>query len=211
MKLTKYAHACVVLQDRDRKLVIDPGGFTPEFGSLDNIVGVVVTHVHPDHFNPRHLQAIFSANPNVPLYTTAEVAAEFKAPNVHLASPGEQVAIGPFMVRFGGDLHAFIHQSLPQPHNISVFVNDTFYYPGDSYTMPDKPVTMLAVPANAPWMKAAESMDYIASVKPKRCFPTHNGLLSDNGHKVYNAGLNGACQANGVAFLPLAPGESVEV
>jgi L-ascorbate metabolism protein UlaG (beta-lactamase superfamily) len=34
MKLTKYTHACIVLEEQGEKLVIDPGGFTPEFGDV---------------------------------------------------------------------------------------------------------------------------------------------------------------------------------
>jgi L-ascorbate metabolism protein UlaG (beta-lactamase superfamily) len=211
MKLTKYEHACVVLEEQGGKLVIDPGGFTAEFGGVENIAAVVVTHVHPDHYNPEHLERIFGANPDVQVFTTQEVADQLGAPNVKVVRKGEEVTAGPFTMRFGGELHELIHESMPRPHNISVFVNNVFYYPGDSYTLPDKPVNVLAVPANAPWMKIADSIDYIATVRPERCFPTHNGLLSENGQAVYGFGLKKACEANSVSFEPLMPGESIEL
>ena len=211
MKLTKYEHSCVVLEEQGKKLVIDPGGFTTEFGPLNNVVAVVVTHVHPDHFNAEHLEAIFAENPEAPLFTTTDVAEQFQKPNVKTVQAGQAETVGPFSLRFGGEMHALIHQSLPCPHNTSVFVNDVFYYPGDSYTMPDKPVNVLAVPANAPWMKVADSMDYIAKVKPEQCFPTHNGLLSDRGRAVYGYGLAKACEDTGVEWKDLAPGDSIEI
>ena len=209
MKLTKYGHACVVLEEQGKKLVIDPGVFTDDFGGLDGIVAVVVTHVHPDHFNPQHLDAIFAANPDAKLFSVQEVAEQYaKAAAVH---SGQQEASGPFALRFSGEMHELIHDSLPRPHNTAVTVNDAFFYPGDSYTLPDAPVRVLAVPANAPWMKIADSIDYIAHVKPERCLPTHNGLLSEAGHTIYNGGLKRGADAAGAEFVFLRPGESLDI
>jgi L-ascorbate metabolism protein UlaG (beta-lactamase superfamily) len=211
MKLTKYAHACVVLEEQGKKVVIDPGEWTPEFGDASNVAAVVVTHVHQDHFSPKNLEAIIAANPDVPVFTTTEVAEQFKQPNVKVVQAGQSETVEPFTLRFGGEMHAAIHEYVPVPHNTSVFVNDAFYYPGDSYTMPDKPVKVLAVPANAPWMKVADSMDFIAKIKPERCFLVHDELLSDRGRMVYGFGLSKACEENGVELQQLAPGESLDI
>jgi L-ascorbate metabolism protein UlaG (beta-lactamase superfamily) len=35
MKLTKFQHACIVLEERGKKLIIDPGDSTPGFGNLE--------------------------------------------------------------------------------------------------------------------------------------------------------------------------------
>jgi L-ascorbate metabolism protein UlaG (beta-lactamase superfamily) len=189
--------------------VIDPGEFTADFGPLDNIAAVVVTHVHADHWSASNLDRIFAANPDATLFTTKEVAEQTTHPRAAVATAGEQTTVGPFTLRFGGDMHATIHDSMAVPHNTTVFVNDVFYYPGDSYVLPDKPVTILALPANAPWMKVAESMDYVAAVKPARCIPTHNGLLSEQGDAVYGFWLSKACKDKGITFEPLQPGESI--
>lgn len=70
MKLTKYGHACVVLEEQGKRLIIDPGELTHEFGNPQNTVAVVVTHVHFDHLNRENLQKIIEANPDVKVYTT---------------------------------------------------------------------------------------------------------------------------------------------
>lgn len=210
MKLTKYAHACLVLEDQGSKLVIDPGMFTDTFGNLDNITAVIVTHVHTDHYSNKHLDSILTQNPQAKIFTTAEVAEDFKHDNVHVVKQGEAITVGPFAMRFQGELHQLIHDSLPVPHNTAVMVNETFFYPGDSFTLPDKPVKVLAVPSNAPWAEVGKSMDYLAEVKPELSFPTHNGLLSANGHMVYNGSLNHIAQAAGILFKELGVGESID-
>lgn len=211
MKITKYEHACIVLEEQGKKLVIDPGGFTPEFGSLDNIEALVITHVHPDHFDAQHVKDIVSANPGVKIYTVQEVADELKGQNVILAQPGEQAQSGMFVLEFWGELHQPIHKLAPRPHNTGVLVNDAFFYPGDSFTKPDKPVKLLAVPASAPWMSVSMAMDYILETKAERYIPTHNALLSEIGHISTNRWLETAATKNQAGFSYLQPGESMSL
>ena len=56
IELTKHGHACVVLSEDDRRLVIDPGAFTDP-AALDGASAVLVTHEHADHFAPDVLRA----------------------------------------------------------------------------------------------------------------------------------------------------------
>src|SRR4051794_34499497 len=60
MELMKHGHACVVLGDGDRRLVIDPGVFT-DAGALDGADAVLITHEHADHFAPDRLRAALDA------------------------------------------------------------------------------------------------------------------------------------------------------
>ncbi len=51
MRITKFGHACVRVEHDGHTLVIDPGGFTePE--AVDGADAVLVTHEHPDHYEP---------------------------------------------------------------------------------------------------------------------------------------------------------------
>ena len=56
MELIKHGHACVVLCEGDRRLVLDPGAFTEE-SALEGASAVLITHEHPDHFVPDRLRA----------------------------------------------------------------------------------------------------------------------------------------------------------
>lgn len=213
MKLTKYVHSCLVLEEQGKKIIIDPGAWTREFGDAENVVAVVVTHVHADHFSPENLEKIFAKNPEAKLFTTGEVAEAFKKPNVAAPKAGEKVTIGPFALEFFGENHAEISSLKPIAQNIGVMVNDTLYHPGDALTPPGRPVKVLSMPSSAPWMKMSEAFDFLQAVKPSEFFfPTHNALLSDEGKGVYEGvWLNIGAEAYGLKQNQLKPGDSIEI
>ena len=83
-----------------------------------------------------------------------------------------------------------------------MLVNDQLYYAGDSFTIPEGvEVDVLATPAGAPWMKIAETMDYVLAVKPKRSFATHEMVLARAGKDMSNARIKWATEQNGGEFF----------
>lgn len=210
MKITKYEHACIALEEQGSKLVIDPGSFTAEFGELAGITAVVVTHVHADHFDPGHLDAIVAANPAVQVFAPEEVVANWGAGKAIAVKAGDEHSIGVFKLRFYGETHAEIHRSFPRPQNVGVMVNNELYYPGDSFVAPDSPVTILAVPAGGPWVKIGEAIDFLYAVKPARFFRTHDAPLSQLGQDSADAWLQKAAEAMHATYVPLQNGASIE-
>lgn len=211
MRITKREHACLVIDHDGRQLVIDPGNFTSPLETLDALAAVVVTHEHPDHWTAEHLAQLRSTNPEVPIYGPAGVAAAVEGFDVTVVREGDSVTAGPFALTFHGEKHAVIHSSLPVVDNVGVFVNDLFYYGGDSYTVPPKPVTVLAAPAGAPWLKIGEAMDYVLAVAPRHAFPTHQMTLSPIGQNMANQRLSWATEQDGGEFTVLEPGDQLEV
>ncbi len=202
MKLTKYEHACFTVEKDGKVLVVDPGGYTTDLPALENVVAVIITHKHADHFDINAVEALFASNPDIVVYSPQQVdeslvAAAFSHKAV---AAGETISCGPFELEFFGGDHAEIHASLPIDQNVAVMVNDTVYYPGDSFTQPNKPVAVLALPVAAPWLKMSEVIDYIAEVKPTMAFPTHDAILSSTGKKLSDTMLPGFMQIYGGTY-----------
>jgi len=210
LEITKHGHACLTLTEGGRSLLIDPGVFTDSIGSTESIDGIVITHEHVDHWSVAHIGAALEANPATPIYTTAGVAAELtQFPSVSVITHDTAIDCAGFSLRFTSGLHALIHQSLPQPQNLGVMVNDSFYYGGDSYLIPDRRVETLAIPISAPWLKVGELFDYMELVKPTTCINTHDSLLSDRGFALLKTMVGAACDRIGSNYSPLAPGDVV--
>lgn len=212
MRITKYEHATVTIDEGSSRLVIDPGGFLTSFTDFTNIAAVVVTHVHPDHCSPANLQRISESNPDVPIYGPSAVATTVPGVNVIAVSPGDTITHGDFTLEFFGGTHAVIHESIPTIGNVGALVNDQFYYPGDSYALPgDRDVMVLAAPLGAPWLKIGDAMDFVLDVTPQYCFGTHDMTLSDIGRGMHHDRLDWATQRGGGHYLPLAPAEAIDL
>lgn len=205
MKLTKYEHACFVLEKDGKLVVVNPGGYTKDLPALENVVGVVITHYHPDHFDPSALEALFASNPNMEVYGTRQVDQELTAAvfTHHSVDAGDEVSIGPFNLEFFGGNHAEIHSSRPIDQNVGVLINSTVYYPGDSFALPNVPIKVLALPTAAPWLKIGETIDYLVAVKPGFAFPTHDAVASDIGKNLVDRMLPDFARSYGGTYQRL--------
>ncbi|MDN5275430.1 MAG: putative Zn-dependent hydrolase [Candidatus Saccharibacteria bacterium] len=184
MDITKYEHACLVIDIDGDKLVIDPGAYTTDLDASKHIVAIVITHEHHDHIDTDLLKALIAQSPDAVVYADKTVLENISAPHKKPVAAGESFEVGPFSLRFTGGAHAVIHPSFPPMANIGVVVNDNLYYPGDSFASPDGPVKNLALPVAAPWLKLSESIDFLRSIQPSMVFPTHDAILSDTGKKL---------------------------
>ncbi|MBC7943490.1 MBL fold metallo-hydrolase [Candidatus Saccharibacteria bacterium] len=210
MRLTKYQHACFTLETAGEVLVVDPGKFTKDFVFADNIAAIVVTHEHADHFDPDTLAAIYVKNPNLIFVSLPDIIDKMPGYTSKAVKPGDTVDIGPFTLEFFGGKHAIIHETIPIIDNVAVLINNTVYYPGDSFTLPNKPVDVLALPVGAPWLKMSDSIDFLSAIKPLLVFPTHDAVLSDIGKSLPDNMLPAVANKVGAEYKRI-DGLSIEV
>jgi L-ascorbate metabolism protein UlaG (beta-lactamase superfamily) len=212
MELTKHGHACVVLREDERRLVIDPGAFTDP-AALQGASAVLVTHEHFDHFSPDLLRGALDADPALEVWTNRSVAEQLDGPGgrVHVVGDGDAVTVAGFDVTVHGEWHAVIHPELPRVHNVGFLVGGLVFHPGDALTVPGEPVSTLLLPVHAPWSKTAEVIDYVREVHADQAYAVHDGLLNDTGLGVVSGMLGERGPGTPTPFSRLAPGESVEL
>lgn len=212
MRITKYEHATLVVEKDGRRLIIDPGSFTTQLPDVTAVDAVVITHEHPDHFTSDHLRAILDASPEATLYGPEGVAAAASDFDITVVQPGDEIDAGAFTLRFFGGTHSVIHWTVPIIDNVGVLVDDTLYYPGDSYAVPGGvDVEVLAAPIGAPWLKIGDAMDFVLGVRPRVAFGTHDRTLSPEGLAMHRQRLTWASEQGGGEFVPLEVGEAIDV
>ncbi|GAA5149568.1 MBL fold metallo-hydrolase [Microbacterium pseudoresistens] len=210
MRVTKHEHATLRIEDHGETIIIDPGSFTIPLQDLEHLVAVVITHEHPDHWTPEHLERILDAAPDAVIYGPPAVAALAEGFSVQAVEPGDTITAGSFTLRFFGGMHEVIHSSLPVVENVGVLVNDELYYPGDSYAVPEGvEVDVLAAPLGAPWLRVGDAMDFVLAVRPRRAFGTHDMTLSVLGRGMHRQRLRWATEQNGGEFFELEPGDAL--
>lgn len=206
MRLVKFTHACVRLEDGDRRLLIDPGLWT-EPAAFDGVTDILVSHEHDDHIDLAKVAAlaaavrIFAPEPVLALAEKAGIAEA-----VTVIAPGDEFTAAGFRATVVGGRHAEIYDGLPGCPNVG-YVVEGVYHPGDSYFVPEVPVSTLLVPAAAPWGRHREAIDMTRAIAPQRAFPIHDRMLSaDVGYANFDAWMEGTAGTD-YARIPL--GEAV--
>jgi L-ascorbate metabolism protein UlaG (beta-lactamase superfamily) len=183
MRLTKFGHSCLLVEEGGARVLLDPGSFSDGFEELEGLTAVCLTHQHPDHLDAERLRRVLDRNPGVRVVSdegSAAALAEAGA-DVEVVHDGDELTLGGLAVRVAGRDHAAVHPDLPMVPNVGYLVAGRLFHPGDALTMPGEAVEVLAVPAGAPWLKLAEAVDYLRRVRPRVAVPVHERVLSEAG------------------------------
>ena len=211
MRITKFTHSCLRIEGGGAVLVVDPGAFS-EPAALTGADAVLITHEHIDHLDPDALGGAVARQPDLRVYAHADVLPKLDAFRevVTTVAVGQEFPAAGFTVRAYGGQHAVIYAEIPRVANLGYLITDggsSVYYPGDSFTVPDgAAVDTLFVPLNAPWMKLAESIDFVRAVRPRRAYAAHDGLLNENGARISDGHLE---RFSGTEYAHLAPGTTI--
>lgn len=210
MRLVKFTHACVRIEDGRRRVLVDPGVWA-EDEAFDGVTDVLVTHEHDDHVDLERLAVlaggrelrIFAPEPVRELAEEAGIAG-----SVSVVTAGDVFDVAGFAVTAVGGRHAEIYDGLPGCANLG-YVIDGVYHPGDSYFVPDVAVRTLLVPAAAPWGRHREAIEMTRAIAPERAFPIHDRALSEDvGYGNFDAWME---SKGGTTYARIPLGEAVVI
>jgi L-ascorbate metabolism protein UlaG (beta-lactamase superfamily) len=202
MRITKFTHSCVRFEAAGRVLVIDPGIWS-EPGALIGADAVLVTHEHVDHLDVLRLAGL-----GVPMYAPAEARIDTLGLGLDITrvAAGETFDAAGFSVHAVGGRHATVVDGRPDCANLGYVVEESAYHPGDSLFIPDSPVRTLFVPLQASWLKTAEAVEFVRSVRPEVTVPIHEGQVNERGVWALTHHL---AESTDQGFRWLAPRESL--
>jgi len=155
MRLTKYGHSCLLVEEGPARLLLDPGTLSGGFEELEGLTAVLVTHQHGDHLDLQRPRMLLDRNPGGPgalrrgQRRAARRGRRGGRGRTRRGGTGGRRGRG---ARRGRD-HAVIHPDIPVVPNVGYLVGGRLFHPGDAFTPPGRPVEVLAVPAGAPWLK----------------------------------------------------------
>ncbi len=186
MRIYKYIHSCLVVEQGDEKILFDPGIFSFIEGAVrpetfKDISTVILTHQHPDHVDMNSLKQIVSLS-NASVITNSECKDTLAKEGIeaNVLDEGTQHTKN-FTIRALSSKHeAILAPTLPQ--NTAYILNDTFLNPGDSFASflnPLKGIKVLALPVAAPWLTEVSVAEFASRISPEIIVPVHDGYVKD--------------------------------
>ena len=229
MKITKLPHACLIIENNASRIVIDPSSFFvfgQDFATPQNVVAVVFTHNHSDHYDPQNLAKLMEKNPDMQIFASADTAASIAqdlpdiSRKVEIAKPSAKISTENFALEFFGGRHAHIVPGDDKGDNVGVVVNRALVYPGDSFDLPPSESLddnfALALPTSGPWLKIGEAMTYLAdfakkAAPPTVVFATHDGLNNSGSAAMTLNYLRPICDELNAKLVDLQVGQKLEI
>jgi L-ascorbate metabolism protein UlaG (beta-lactamase superfamily) len=219
MRISKFIHSCLLVEDAGDRLLIDPGKFTflekrVSPSQFEDIAAVLVTHDHPDHIDLDALREIVTRN-GAEVIANEEIAARLGKEGVEV----RPLEVGTRRVRslevraIPARHEAILSSTLPR--NVAYLVNGRLLHPGDSYdeSLNElRGVDVLALPIMAPWTTELGTAAFAERLAPKRALPIHDGYVKDFWLKARHDNLGGHLRKLGIDYAPAdVPGSSIEI
>lgn len=186
MQITQLGHSAVLVETAEQRVLIDPGAFSDAWHGLTDLDAILVTHLHPDHADPKHLPELVAANPDAKVWVEPGVlnAVDLGGRGKGLAAD-TSVSLGSLTIAAVGGTHAVIHRDIPLIGNVGLVLSaegePTFFHPGDSLATVPAGIDVVAVPAMGPWAAMKETVDFVRDVDAPTGFLIHDGLINDRG------------------------------
>ena len=189
MNIRKLGHCCLIIEANGRKVMTDPGSYTVEVQVKEsNIDLILITHEHGDHLHVESLKKVLANNPDAKVITNDGVGKLLKEGGIgyEVLEDKEVKKIFDVELEAHNCKHEEIFEDFGQVQNTGYFIGKRLFYPGDSFYNPGKSVEILALPVAGPWARVKDATKYALEIKPKICFPVHDGMLNSFGasHKV---------------------------
>lgn len=105
MKITKYPQSCLMVETKDKKILVDPGALKYQDDFLENWREadiILITHRHSDHIKKDIL-----ANINIPIYSTKEVQDAYPEINFNIIKDGDIINLEGIKIEVVKAVHGY--------------------------------------------------------------------------------------------------------
>lgn len=177
MKISKHIHSCLLVEDKGKTILLDPGNYSYDekaldINSLTKLDAVGITHEHMDHMHIPFIMEIVAKFPTAQFFSNNSVKEILGKEGISVDMSGNdflQMHLAP---------HEKIWMSTTPTENVMIALFNKFATVGDSLTF-DKSPEILALPIQAPWGSTTWAVETALKVRPKIIIPIHDWHWKD--------------------------------
>lgn len=111
MKITRYGQSCVLIETREKRILIDPGSYLYQDSLLEkdwaDIDVLLITHKHGDHCLPEAVREIVR-NSQTKFYSIQEVKDAYPELNPQITKEGEILEFDQIKIEVTKSVHGYI-------------------------------------------------------------------------------------------------------
>ncbi len=209
MEITKFGHACLLIEESGARILIDPGIFSSD-AEVENLDAILITHNHQDHLDTALVKKLLKKSPEAQVITVQETGDDLDAADIAYVTieDGAEMTVAGVSLRSFGSVHSFIYADIPKTQNTGFMIANRFYHPGDSLYEPGVPVEILALPVAGPWMKLAEAIDFAKAVKPRVAIPMHDWFVRPEATAMMRSFPKMILEEEGIDFRDIPDGST---
>ena len=180
MKITKYPQSCLMVETKNKKILIDAGGLKYQDRFLDKWKEadiVLITHKHGDHIKKDAIMAI-----NKPVYSTSEVQRAFPEIKFNIVKENDVIEIDGIRIEVVKAIHGYnplLKGDKEVLENVGYIIDDgniRLYTTSDTICFSNNykcDVVALPVTAHGLTMSSYEAALYSKDLEAKLVLPIH--------------------------------------
>lgn len=209
MKVAKYTHSCIFVEEEGKNVLIDPGIYTYnekllDLNAIERLDYLLITHEHGDHFYLPLIREILNKFPDLRIISNPSVVALLAKENIKASSGGDE------LIRMEKVSHEKLFDGAV-PENVMFTIFGKLSHPGDSLNFETK-ASVIAMPVQAPWGSTVDCVQKALSLKPNAIIPIHDYHWRSDFREQMYVRLESFFGEKGIKFLnPLLPGTKFEI
>lgn len=206
MKIQKFNHSCLLVEENNIIILIDPGNYSLQAFSVNELTKLdylLITHAHQDHCDIPRIKALIAKFPKAQLITNNTVKEMLAKEGIISLTEGDMNV----------NMTPITHERIwmgPPTENTMMTVFGRLSHPGDSLSM-TQTAEILALPISGPWCNTTQAVEVGTKLKPKVIIPIHDFQWKDDFRKAMHQRLQEYFQPLGIDFRPIELGDSIEL
>jgi L-ascorbate metabolism protein UlaG (beta-lactamase superfamily) len=202
MKVTRFTQSCLLIEEGNARILIDPADEKRDFGKLD---AVLYTHEHGDHFNAEICKKFIGQG--VPVYANPDTAKQI-GDKVNIVQNGQEFEVAGIKIKVFELSHSLLPDGSKGPQNFGYLIDEKLLHPGDGKELSGLKVNTLALPITGPDISMKDAFSFARQVGAKTVIPIHYDKIGAD-----PVSYSGFAQRLEMPFTlkPIAVGESIEL